>query len=163
MMTVPSVSRPAPHLISASPAASASFRNIAGRPIASLASAAPSMPTQPSSTFAAVRALPRFTTVGNAKPAGPVAGSLRDNSATVRITASGVEGWGVGTDSSSLVSSPRVTSARPPLMDEPPTSMPRRIMGSPETAHPQRCRRRPSPTGCRAAARGPAAPSIYPQ
>src|SRR3954467_3317105 len=68
-----------------------------------------------------------FTTLGKANPTACAPGSCWPSTATCFITASGAEGFGVGTWPSPR-SLPVDTSTRPPLMEEPPTSMPRTFM-----------------------------------
>ena len=128
IITVPPSSRPAPKRISARPAASASLMNTAARPVTSCMSAAPSVPIQAGSTFAAVQATPAFTTAGKAKPIGP--GACGKAATTCRRTAAmagGDDGDGVGKIRGSVSNAPLSTATTAALRLEPPVSMPSRI------------------------------------
>ena len=71
MITTPRLSLPAPKRISATPAASASFISVTGRPSVSLNSLSASSPIQLLSMLAAVCTTPRITTPGKVTPIGP--------------------------------------------------------------------------------------------
>ena len=70
--TVPFWPTPAPNLISASPAASASLITVTSRPVAFANRSRASKSIQDLSTLAAVLVTPSVTTPGNVMPAGPV-------------------------------------------------------------------------------------------
>ncbi len=125
MITVPLRSRPAPKVISATPAASASLRIVTGCPIRSLSSFRASVSIQPLSTLAAVRVMPPVTTPGNVMPTGPFQSKWPTTSATPSATLAGVAGWGVSTLWRSCASSPRSRSTGAPLIPEPPMSTPK--------------------------------------
>ena len=96
MITRPGTSLAAPHLTSATPAASASLTAITGRPVTAAMTFSILVPIQLGSTLAAVRATPFWTTAGKVQPSGPCHPKWPTTSATALATASGSEGWGVG-------------------------------------------------------------------
>ena len=86
---------PAPNVISAIPAASASLTTLTSSPVASASSARASSPIQPGSTLAAVLVMPFITTPGKVMPTGPDQLNVLTSWATTSATASGVAGCGV--------------------------------------------------------------------
>src|SRR5262249_17004574 len=95
------------------------------RPSVRWASAAPSTPIQALSMLAAVRTVPRWTTLGTASPTRGIApGRRAARLATTDMTFSGEAGLGVGAEMSSPMSLPGSTSTRPALIGAPPTSIP---------------------------------------
>ncbi|OIQ82877.1 hypothetical protein GALL_353380 [mine drainage metagenome] len=84
------------------------------------------VPIQETSTFAALRATPCCTTAGKVTPTGVSAGRSNEPTtcATVRATAAGVEGCGVGIRTRSAANAPVVRSTGAPLMPLPPMSIP---------------------------------------
>ena len=96
MITTPRLSLPAPKRISATPAASASFIIVTGRPSVSLNSLSASSPIQVLSMLAAVCTTPRITTPGNVTPIGPwTSGKFSTTSRTTFTTSSGLCFFGV--------------------------------------------------------------------
>ena len=94
--TEPSTPLPAPNVISATPAASASFSSVTPAPSALSNSPAASVSIHDLSTFAAERTVPPITTPGKVAPTGPVQPNDCTTSRTTSVTASGVAGCGVG-------------------------------------------------------------------
>src|SRR4051794_12531573 len=103
--TTPLASRPAPNVISAMPAASASLITVTAAPDSCSETArATDVPIHAGSMFAAVYATPAFTTAGNAHPTGPVYAAFAITSVTTGTTAAGVAGCGVSTRTRSVAS-----------------------------------------------------------
>ncbi len=126
--TVPRSPTPAPNVISATPAASASFRTPAGFPMALPNSEAASAPIQDLSRLAAVLVTPLVTTPGKVMPTGPDQLNEVVSSFTTPATASGRAGRGVSIFCRSASSFPVATSTGAPLMPVPPMSMPSACM-----------------------------------
>src|SRR6185312_7126052 len=121
----PVLSRPAPNLSSARPAASASLSTVTCWPLSSLLKNSLALqPIQPLSTLAAVRTTPPVTTPGYVTPTLSVQPNSRTTAATVLLTASGVAGCGVASLKRSPISRPVSRSTTPPLTPLPPTSTP---------------------------------------
>ena len=140
--TVPTSPRPAPKRISARPAASASLPTISERPSASAKSVSAGVPIQDGSMLAAVLTTPSMITAGKPMPACSARGSSATSPAVALITAFGVAGWGVGTRTRSVMSSPLVVSTTAALMPVPPTSMPINSMPASALARLPRARAR---------------------
>ncbi len=130
-MTVPARLRPAPSVISATPAASASFRNATGRCSRACRWACTFMPIQRLSMLAAVQATPCLATAGNASPTGPLDGRSRAIVTSSSSTASGAAPAGVARRRVSPMTMPDSTCTSPALTYEPPTSNASRSDGSP--------------------------------
>ena len=126
--TVPSSPTPAPNVISATPAASASFSTRTGLPAASPNSDAASSPIQAGSRLAAVLVTPSVTTPGNVMPTGPDQLNAVTSSFTTAATASGRAGRGVSIFCRAASSLPVSTSTGAALMPVPPMSMPSACM-----------------------------------
>ena len=126
--TVPFWPTPAPNVISATPAASASFSTLTWSPVARLNSAAASAPIQAGSRLAAVLVTPSMTTPGKVMPTGPDQLNEAVICFTTSATASGRAGRGVAIFCRSVTNLPVVTSTGAPLMPEPPMSMPSACM-----------------------------------
>ena len=122
--TEPFTPTPAPNLISASPAASASFSTTTSVPSALANSAAASVPIHPLSTLAALRMVPPITTPGKVAPAGPLKSNDLATCRTTSVTASGVAGCGVRILLRSASSFPVSRSTGAPLIPVPPISIP---------------------------------------
>ena len=91
MNTRPSRSRPAPQRISATPAASASFRTVTGQLVAFVRTSSTSVPIHERSTLAALSAIPFLMTAGNVQPTAPVQRNRAVSCATTSPTAAGVD------------------------------------------------------------------------
>jgi hypothetical protein len=128
--TVPFWSTPAPNVISATPAASASFSTRTGLPVAVRNSAPASAPIQAASRLAAVLVTPSVTTPGKVMPIGPDQLKAVVSCFTTSATASGSAGRGVAIFCRSARNLPVVTSTGAALMPEPPMAMPSACMGS---------------------------------
>ena len=126
--TVPFWPTPAPNVISATPAASASFSTRTWLPVASSKSAPASVPIQAGSRLAAVLVTPSVTTPGKVMPTGPDQLKKVVSCFTTSATASGLAGRGVAIFCRGASSLPVVTSTGAPLMPEPPMSMPSACM-----------------------------------
>ena len=123
--TVPWTPLPAPNVISATPAASASFSIATSVPIALPNSAAALVPIHVLSTLAALRMVPLITTPGKVAPmTSPLWGNEPASSRTTSVTASGVAGRGVAIFFRSASSFPVSRSTGAPLIPVPPMSIP---------------------------------------
>ena len=125
-ITTPLRSWPAPNVISATPAASASLSTATSQPVAAVKSVSASTPIHDSSMFAALCTTPWRTTVGIAAPIGPVHSKCSTSSFTMGAIASGVAGCGVSTWYRSSHNSPVSRATGAAFMPEPPMSMPSR-------------------------------------
>jgi hypothetical protein len=126
--TVPSSPTPAPNVISATPAASASFSTRTGLPAASPNSWPASSPTQAGSRFAAVLVTPSITTPGKVMPTGPDQSNEAVRFFTISAIGPGRAGRGVSIFCRSASSFPVATSTGAALMPLPPMSMPSACM-----------------------------------
>ena len=126
--TVPFSPTPAPNVISAIPAASASFSTRTGWPHARPNSAPVSSPIQAGSRLAAVLVTPSATTPGKVMPTGPDQSKEAVSFFTTSATASGTAGRGVSIFCRSASSLPAITSTGAALMPDPPMSMPSTCM-----------------------------------
>mmetsp|Transcript_29545 Transcript_29545/g.40795 ORF Transcript_29545/g.40795 Transcript_29545/m.40795 type:complete len:229 (+) Transcript_29545:375-1061(+) len=119
--------RPAPKIISASPAASASFKTATREhPDAAENRSIALAPIHSLSMFAAVRTVPHGrTAAGNPTPRGPVQSKCFAISPTVLLTPTGSPPEGVGIRYRSVKSWPVSRDTRAPLIPVPPTSIPR--------------------------------------
>jgi imidazole glycerol-phosphate synthase subunit HisF len=126
--TVPFSPTPAPNVISATPAASASFSTLTGLPAAWPNNSAASSPIQAGSMLAAVRVTPAVTTPGKVMPIGPDQLNVAVSFFTTSDTAWGSAGRGVSIFCRSASSLPVATSTGAALIPDPPMSMPSACM-----------------------------------
>ena len=126
--TVPFSPTPAPNVISATPAASASLSTRTGLSVASPNRSPASIPIQAGPRLAAVLIRPSVTTPGKVIPTGPDQLNEVVSCFTTSATASGRAGRGVGIFRRSARSLPAAASTGAALMPEPPMSMPSACM-----------------------------------
>ena len=126
--TVPDRPTPAPWVISAIPAASASLMIVTGAPMRSLIVWAMSTPAHESSRWATHLTVPPTMGAGKAHPTGPVHPNDVTNSATTSATSLGVPGFGVGIRCRFSSNSPVSVSTGAAFMPLPPMSMPNALL-----------------------------------
>jgi hypothetical protein len=128
MCTVPGSYLPAPNVISAMPAASASFSSLTSCPAALASRVRASSPIQALSRLAAVRVTPLITTPGKVMPVGPDQEKVSTSLCTTSATASGTAGRGVAIFTRSAANVPVSRSTGAALIPVPPISMPSACM-----------------------------------
>ncbi len=138
--TVPGSPLPAPNVISAMPAASASFSSRISCPAALASKDRASRPIHPLSRLAAVRVTPFITTPGKVTPMGPDQEKACTSWLTTPATACGADGCGVAIFTRSARNLPVSRSTGAAFVPVPPISMPSACMlaPSPSRAAPSR-------------------------
>src|SRR5215213_9222750 len=128
IMIVPLRPFPAPNVISARPATSASLPTLQAQPVALENSCSVFIPIQFSETFAAIMAMPDRMGAGKPMPMGPCQSKDCATWATTSATGCGSAFLGVLIRVRSASNCPVVVSTGAPLMPDPPTSIPRMCM-----------------------------------
>ncbi len=131
MCTVPGSPFPAPNVISATPAASASFSSRTSCPAALDSIVRASSPIHFGFRLAAVRVTPLITTPGKVTPVGPDQEKASTSLCTTSATAFGTAGRGVAIFTRSATKVPVSRSTGAALIPVPPISMPSACMLAP--------------------------------